>query len=382
LQAAHAAFTRAAARAPDYCFPARLEELGILEAAMAANPADPRAPYYLGNVLYDRRRHEEAIRLWERSAKLDLTFSVVWRNLGIGNLNIRRQPARARAAYNRAFKASPGDARLLYERDQLWKRLGESPHKRLRELDRRPDLVRQRDDLSVELCTLYNQVGRHDRSLALLSRRRFQPWEGGEGGPMRQWVRSHLLLGRNALDDGEAALAREHFEAATAVPANLGEARHLLANQSDISFWLGCACAEVGDTQQARRHWRAAANFRGDFQEMNVRVFGEMTCYSALAWQRLGEGAKAKKILCDLLAHARDKHKTTARIDYFATSLPTMLLFEDDLQFRSKTTALFFQAQAALGLDSSAAAAAGVRRVLERDPNHPYAADLVRAARG
>ena len=51
-------------------------------------------------------------------------FSIVWRNLGIGYFNVRHQPAKARAAYDRAFQANPCDARLLFERDQLWKRLG------------------------------------------------------------------------------------------------------------------------------------------------------------------------------------------------------------------------------------------------------------------
>ena len=55
-------FKRAAAESPDYCFPSRLEEIAVLETAMRANPNDARAPYYLGNLLYDRRRHEEAIR--------------------------------------------------------------------------------------------------------------------------------------------------------------------------------------------------------------------------------------------------------------------------------------------------------------------------------
>ena len=51
-----------------------------------------------------------------------------------------------------------------------------------------------------------------------------------------------------------------------------------------------------------------------------------------------------------MLAYARKLQKATAKIDYFATSLPTMLLFDDDLQFRQETTALFLQAQAQLGL--------------------------------
>src|SRR5438132_5002639 len=74
----------AAQVSPDYCFPSRLEELIILRAAIAANPHDARAPYYLGNLLYDRRRYREAISLWEQSARLDPSFSVAGRNLSIG----------------------------------------------------------------------------------------------------------------------------------------------------------------------------------------------------------------------------------------------------------------------------------------------------------
>src|SRR5439155_15906747 len=43
-------FKCASAVAPDYCFPARLEEIAILGAAMCANPRDARALYYLGNL--------------------------------------------------------------------------------------------------------------------------------------------------------------------------------------------------------------------------------------------------------------------------------------------------------------------------------------------
>ncbi|MCO5053902.1 MAG: DUF5107 domain-containing protein [Verrucomicrobiae bacterium] len=376
-------FKTAATLPPDYCFPARLEEIAILEAAMRANPKDARAAYYLGNLFYDRRRHDEAIQLWERSAKLDSDFSVVWRNLGIGYFNIRKQPAKARAAYDRAFKANSTDARLFYERDQLWKRLGAKPAQRLRELERHRELVQQRDDLSVELSALYNQTGQHEKALALVSTRNFQPLEGGEGGPLGQWVRSHLALGRRALT---AQMKRRdplknvltHFQAALTAPQNLGEAKHLLANQSDIYYWLGCACAASGDQSSARRYWSAAANFKGDFQEMSVRTFSEMTYYSAQSWEKLGQHRKARKLLQALLAYAQQLQKTRAKIDYFATSLPTMLLFDDDLQFRQETTALFLQAQAHLGLGRKTKARTLLQTVLRRDPNHALASDFLR----
>jgi len=370
-------FRKAAETTPDYCFPARLEEIEVLRCAMLANARDARAAYYLGNLLYDRRRHREAIALWERSAKLDPQCGVVWRNLGIGYFNILGEPAKARMAYDRALKAIPTDARLLYERDQLWKRMGETPKKRLRELTRRHDLVRQRDDLSVELSALYNQTGQHEKALALIESRHFQPWEGGEGGPLGQHVRSHLALGRRALAAGNVALAREHFEAALRAPLNLGEARHLLANPSDVHYWLGRALAESGDLKEARRHWRLAAGFKGDFQQMRVRPFSEMTFYSALSWERLGQRAKARKLLRALLAYARQLQNAEAKIDYFATSLPTMLLFEDDLQRRQETTALFLQAQAQLGLKNQPAAVRLLKAVRQRDPNHALAVDLL-----
>ena len=100
--------------------------------------------------------------MWERSARLDPHNALVWRNLGIGYFNVRRRPAKARAAYERAFRADPASARILYERDQLWKRLGDRPAKRLRELERHAELVARRDDLTVEICAFYNQTGRHE----------------------------------------------------------------------------------------------------------------------------------------------------------------------------------------------------------------------------
>ena len=110
---------------------------------------------------------------------------------------------------------------------------------------------------------------------------------------------------------------------------------------------------------------------------MSVRAFSEMTYYSALALQRLGRKEKARKLLRELLAYARKLRKTEAKIDYFATSLPAMLLFEDDLQFRQETTALLLEAQVRLGLGKKAQGRSLLKKVLKRDPSHALAADLL-----
>lgn len=376
-RAAEAAYFEASKAPPDYCFPSRLEELLLLQVAISANGRDARAAYYLGNLLYDRRRHREAIALWEQSARLDPSFSTVWRNLGIGYFNVLRNTERARGAFDKALESDPGDARVLYERDQLWKATGEVPMRRLAELGKFLRLVAQRDDLSVELATLYNQTGQHEKALALIQSRRFQPWEGGEGLVLGQHVCAHLALGRRALAEGDPAKALQFFRAALDCPENLGEAKHFLANQSDVYYWLGIAFDAMGDALSARLWWERAAKDRSDFQEMTIRSFSEMTYYNALALKRLDQAEEAEKLLRSLQSYAQELTQQKVKVDYFATSLPAMLLFEDDLLKRNRITATCLEAQASLGLGNRTRAHQLITQLVELDPNHPLARDLL-----
>ena len=50
-------------------------------------------------------------------------------------------PRKRATAFEKAFAANPADSRVLYERDQLWKRVGERPEVRLAELERHLDLA-------------------------------------------------------------------------------------------------------------------------------------------------------------------------------------------------------------------------------------------------
>jgi tetratricopeptide (TPR) repeat protein len=371
------AYDRAAAAPPDYCFPSTLRELVVLEAAIKARPEDARAPYYLGNLLYDRRRHAEAIRLWEQAAERDPAFPTVWRNLGIGYFNVFRDEARAWEAFERAFAADPEDARVFFERDQLWKRMGIDPQTRWRELGTHPRLVKSRDDLSVEMAALANQLGRAREALAILESRQFQPWEGGEGRVLGEYVRAHLDLGCDALSAGSPEKARQQFEAALRPTRNLGEARHLLANQSDVYYWLGGAYAATGDSAAAHSWWERAASQKGGFQEMAVQSISDMTFWSVLALQKLGRLGEAAQLLAAMQERAGQLESQVPRIDYFATSLPAMLLFEEDLGRRNRVAAKFLRAQVAYAWNEPGEAEHLLREVLATDRNHAGASALL-----
>jgi tetratricopeptide (TPR) repeat protein len=361
----------------DYCFPSRLEEILVLEWALTKASSRWVPAYLLGTLLYDRKRYDEAIRNWEDAAGGKPSFATVHRNLGIAYFNVRRDADRALSSFEAAFAANPHDARVLYERDQLWKRTGRPTELRLGELLRFPSLVEARDDLSVEIATLLNQVGRAEEALEVLLRRRFQPWEGGEGLVLGQYVRARLLLGRRALDHSDFAQARKEFLAALKPPENLSEAKHLLANQSDIHYWIAEAFHRDGHTEEAHGWWMRAAQQNGDFQQMSVRDISDMTFWTGLALRRLGRQAEAVSLFQRIFDHARELEHCKPRIDYFATSLPAMLLFNEDLARRNRIEALFLRAQASAGLGRTDAADL-LRSLLSLDASHTGACDLLR----
>jgi tetratricopeptide (TPR) repeat protein len=150
-----------------------------------------------------------------------------------------------------------------------------------------------------------------------------------------------------------------------------------LANSSNIEFWLGEAWAEAGNAERAKLHWEKAERQRGDFQQMQVRAASEMTYWSAMALRRLGRNEEAAALFMHMLAYATALEEEIPKIDYFATSLPAMLLFEEDLQKRQHITATFLRALALLGLGQDNKAHVALDEVRRLDRSHAGARDLL-----
>jgi tetratricopeptide (TPR) repeat protein len=356
---------KAAHASADYCFPARIEEILVLQSAIRTNPADSKAPYYLGNLLYDKQQREEAIRLWECSCQIDHRFSIPWRNLGIAWFNVRKHPGRALECYEKAFQSEPSDARLLYELDQLCKRIGTPPERRLSRLEEHRDLVDRRDDLVIELVTLCNQTHKSAQALKILSSRRFHPWEGGEGLVSGQYVAAHFLMGRKLLETREPSEALAHFQAARVYPKNLGEGKHLLTLETHLDYFSGLALKNLRHAEEAKQSWKKASETQTGFKEMAY--------YRALALRSLDRESEAVAVLEELLEFASRQLDAEVRIDYFATSLPNFLLFDDDLPKRNRTECLFLRGLANLGLRRVEESAADFREALTLDANHMWA---------
>ena len=175
LDGSEQAFAEAAACCSDYCFPNRLEAVLALQCAIGENPGDAKAPYYLGNLYYDKRQYDLAISGWEASARLDGNFPTVWRNLALAYFNKKDDKRLAVECMERAFALDTTDARILMELDQLYKRMQRPHAERLAFLQQYPQLIAGRDDLLLEEITLLNQTGDYTQAKELLGRTYLPP---------------------------------------------------------------------------------------------------------------------------------------------------------------------------------------------------------------
>ena len=195
---------------------------------------------------------------------------------------------------------------------------------------------------------------------------------------LRQFTTAHILLGRKALAAGDAATALRKFTGAMDTPETLGEAYHLLQANADVNYWIGRALTDLGQVEKGREHFMLSAGEAGDFSDGSVTAHSPLSYFRGLSLRELGREEDAIFLFVDLKLFAEAKLKETARIDYFATSLPNLLVFEEDLQARRDAENQLLLALALHGLGQSEAACSVLGKVLTFTNTDQRAADLQR----
>ncbi|MBZ5562208.1 MAG: DUF5107 domain-containing protein [Acidobacteriia bacterium] len=307
-------FRLAAQMSTDYVFPFRLEEVRMLEAAMHANPADAHAPYYLGNLLYDRQP-ATAIKMWEKSASMDSSFALVWRNLALAYEQAEKDTTKATAAMEKAVELDRGDARLLYELDMLYEAGNVSPQKRLALFESNPAIAAKRSDAMMQEAKVYLLVGRYDQAIQLLRTHRFHNWEG-DGDIHNIYMDACLLRGEREFRTGKYQDALKDYEAAFEYPGNLevGPPYHEI-RLPQVDYLMGLAYERLGSTAKSRELFQRALVVQG---QGYWGEHPEMRYYQGLAAQKLGRNTEANRFFDGLIAMGHKMLAVGSDIDYFA----------------------------------------------------------------
>ena len=352
---AKAMYQEAAKVSPDFCFPNRLEAILALNEAMRINPDDANAPYYLGNLYYDKRQYDLAISLWRKSSELNPDFPTVWRNLALATFNKLGDSAAAVEMMECAFALDTDDARILMELDQLYKRLGRDHAERLAFLEKYPELIKRRDDLLLEQITLLNLTGNYRRAIELLDSHIFHPWEGGEGKVPAQYQYSRVELAKEAIAAGNPAEAVKLLEECLVYPHHLGEGKLHGALDNDFLYLLGQAYEALGQHDKAVEAWTtgtaaplepAAALYYND-------AAPDKLFYAGLCELALGNTDKARGRFNRLITYGEQHIFDDVKPDYFAVSLPDLLIWESDLNTANQVHCRYMMALGHYGMGNT-----------------------------
>jgi tetratricopeptide (TPR) repeat protein len=364
-------YKQAALQSPEKCFPNRIEEVKILQDAIKINPSDAKAPYYLGNFWYAFRQYDNAIQCWESSATIDDKFPTVLRNLALAYFNKQDEKVKAQKTLEKAFELDKSDSRIVMEIDQLYKKIGKSPAERLAYLEQYGEMVEERDDLCIERITLYNQLGKYEIAKDLISRRKFHPWEGGEGKVTFQYVLIRVELAKIAIAEKQFEYAIELLKETEVYPHNLGEGKLKNAEENEVYYYKGLAYKGLGDLANAKANFIQAT--RGSSEPVQAFFYNDQQpdkiFYQGLAWRKLGDEEKARSCFNKLIAHGEKYLFEKCKIDYFAVSLPDLAIWDDDLTIRNQVHCYYVMALGHSGLGNEDKSAQYYHKVKQLDIN-------------
>ena len=348
-----AAAEKAESLPTDFCFPNRPEERILLEEAIRRLPAAPRAHYYLGELLYDKKQYREAISHWESAVREQPGLAPAHRNLAIACYN-HGDRSRAEAEMAEACRLEPQNSRFLLEQDQLLKRLGTTAAERLARLEAHRDLIPDRYALMLAYISLLNETEQYEKALELLTHYTFHVWEGGEGKVADEYKKALLALAEKALGAGRPEKTMELARRTLAYPPNLGEGKLDNVPDHHAHYLMGMACRAMGDEEKAGEYFRLAS--RGSQVPEPVRYYNDQPSdyiyYQGLAFRALGETEKALKSFHQLVRFGEQHLFDRAEYDFFAVSMPELEVFEDDIQKRSDAYCRRLIALGRMGLES------------------------------
>ncbi|MFP4697286.1 MAG: DUF5107 domain-containing protein, partial [Eubacteriales bacterium] len=355
---------------PDYCFPNKTEEIIILRAMINLNKKASYAHYYLGNLLYDKKEVEKAVKHWEASNRMNQEFAMTYRNLSIAYFNKENNPLEALEMMKKAFELEQNNSRFLLEYNQLLGKVATSNEVRLSLLEEHIDLVKERDVLYLDYITVLNNVGRYEKALKCIENHVFHPWEGGEGKVSEQYKYTLTEMAIQHIMKNQCNKAIELLIKTLSYPSNLGEGKLPNVQDNIAHYYLGVAYRKLGNDEEATKYFKKASI--GLEEPSSVLYYNDQPSdtifYQGLAHEALDNLPAAKKAYHQLLSYGEKHLFDDVEYDYFAVSLPEIEVFQEDIQKRNTYYNNYLIALGKLGLEDIKGAKKIIEDIIKDNP--------------
>ena len=129
---------------------------------------------------------------------------------------------------------------------------------------------------------------------------------------------------------------------------------------------------KLGETEEAFVNLTKACY--GESEPVGMMYYNdqppEMIYYQGLAYRKLGDEEQAVQRFCKLVDYGKEHIGDEIKIDYFAVSLPDLLIFEEDLKERNRKHCLFMMSLGLKGLGRTDEAEKCAQQLLAMDNAH------------
>ena len=166
--------------------------------------------------------------------------------------------------------------------------------------------------------------------------------------------------------------AKRLLEECLVYPPHLGEGRLYGAQENDIYYYLGVAYDGLGQKEKARECWEQAT--KGPQEPVAAMYYNDAKpdkiFYAGLCYRALGQEDKARSLFHKLINYGKQHIYDKVVMDYFAVSLPDLLIWDDSLDTKNLIHCKYMLALGYYGMGDKEKALEYLAEVEELDNNH------------
>lgn len=343
-------YKKAATMPHNYCCPYRSESIVVLEHAIKVNPDDAKAPYYLGNLFYELQPNR-AIKMWELSRKLDDSFYIVHRNLGLAYEEIQKANNLAMQSYEKAVANNPNDARLLFELDEIYEKNKISSQKKYELLKDNNETARLRTETLLRFAIRALEVGKYQEAIDIIENNTFPQFEGGRE-MQDTYLSASTLRGLEYLNSNLLDKAEVNFKKIIDYPVG----RFGSSRWAQFNYLLGLTYDKMGEKEKANDYFRKTIDINIPFRGADT----EYAYYQGLALKVTGEKKASTALFNKMLEYAQSNDNSTFFTQFEGGQ-------SEDYQM---ATSHYIAGLAYQGLENNAKAKTEFEKALTYNPSH------------
>ena len=298
-------------------FPSKKESIAVLKSAGSA-----MASYYLGCILYNFERYEDAAREWEKTTA-EIDFAPAFRNLSLAYFDHLGRREDARACLEKALVLAPESDRIFYELSQMYVSLNLPLEERIALFEKYSYLVNKRDDCTLNYSVLATVAGDYKKAKEILASHTFHTYEGGEGNLTAHHAWLQYLIGKELYEAGKYEAAKAEFVAGLTFPKNYGEEKNYFVNDAPLYSMIAACDKKLGLNDEAAEYLALSDTTKG---APTIHTY-----FQCKALETVGNNDRADYLASALVAMGEKKIENADVNDYYGVGAPAYPPFGYDI---------------------------------------------------